>query len=175
MRRPLADTPTDNVLTRGLLGLWDISLWNNASGQTTPLPPGFDAATYTSALKVISNFVQVGVLPFTVANMVVQGQWANIPTTINTATTTAFNSLTQGLPNSFNQTLNWVLTGTPPKTAEKTLFKALAADENSGQGELGKVDDGTIAGEPEQPGERHDAGSRIDAGSRPSRVAGPRR
>ena len=125
-----ADTPTDNVLTRGLLGLWDISLWINNSGQTAPLPPGFTAATYTSVLKVISNFVQVGVLPFTVANMAVQGQWDEIPATINTAITTAFNSLTQGLPNSFTQTLNWVLTGATPstttavKTTENSLFKA---------------------------------------------------
>jgi hypothetical protein len=149
----LADTPTDNVLTRGLLGLWDISLWINNSGQTAPLPPGFTAATYTSVLKVISNFVQVGVLPFTVANMAVQGQWAAIPAAINTAVTTAFNSLTQGLPTSFAQTLNWALTGTPPPapvtatTAVNSLLKASAVGgEASGQDELGKVDDGTTTG-----------------------------
>ena len=145
----LADTPTDNVLTRGLLGLWDISLWINNSGQTAPLPPGFAAATYTSVLKVISNFVQVGVLPFTVANMAVQGQWDAIPATINTAVTTAFNSLTQGLPTSFTQTLNWVLTGATPSTttAVNSLLKASAVGgEASGQDELGKVDDGTTPG-----------------------------
>ena len=145
----LADTPTDNVLTRGLLGLWDISVWINNSAQTAPLPPGFTAATYTSVLKVISNFVQVGVLPFTVANMALQGQWDAIPATINTAVTTAFNSLTQGLPTSFTQTLNWVLTGATPSTttAVNSLLKASAVGgEASGQDELGKVDDGTTPG-----------------------------
>jgi predicted component of type VI protein secretion system len=119
-----AATPTDNVLSRALQGVWNFGLWTGSS-SVPPLPAGFDTKTYTSILKVLSNLVNVGLLPFTVANQVLQGQWSAIPTNITNTLTTFTTSLGR-LPASFQETLNWIINGTVPATTATTA-SALAA------------------------------------------------
>ncbi|ORV03787.1 hypothetical protein AWB94_23790 [Mycolicibacterium canariasense] len=117
-------TPTDNVLSRALQGVWNFGLWTGSS-SVPPLPTGFDTKTYTSILKVLSNLVNVGLLPFTVANQVLQGQWSAIPTNI-TNTLNTFSTSLGRLPGSFQETLNWIINGTVP-AATVTTAGALAA------------------------------------------------
>src|SRR4029077_4561942 len=108
---------------RGLQGAWNFSLWQSSTSKPG-LPTGFDPATYTSLAIVGANLVNVAVLPFTVANLALQGQWDMISPTITTTTTTFFTSLTR-LPTSFAQTLNWVFTGNPPTS---TMAAAATVD-----------------------------------------------
>jgi predicted component of type VI protein secretion system len=119
-----AATPTDNVLSRALQGVWNFGLWTGSS-SVPPLPAGFDTKTYTSILKVLSNLVNVGLLPFTVANQVLQGQWSAIPTNITNTLTTFTTSLGR-LPASFQETLNWIVNGTVPAATATTAGTVLA-------------------------------------------------
>ncbi|GAS97314.1 prepilin-type N-terminal cleavage/methylation do main-containing protein, precursor [Mycolicibacterium canariasense] len=117
-------TPTDNVLSRALQGVWNFGLWTGSS-SVPPLPTGFDTKTYTSILKVLSNLVNVGLLPFTVANQVLQGQWSAIPTNI-TNTLNTFSTSLGRLPGSFQETLNWIINGTVPVATAATAGAVLA-------------------------------------------------
>jgi hypothetical protein len=115
----LAADPTasleNNVVSRALQGLADIVFWlSNTNAFPGTLPTGFNTATYTSLFKVAQNLVNVAVLPFTVGNLLLTGQFDDISTTISQAVSTLFTSVTQGLPTSIAQSVGWVLTGQVP-------------------------------------------------------------
>jgi len=134
-----APTLTDNILTRGLQGAWNYTLWLGASSKP-PLPEGFDPATYTSLSVAAANLINLSVLPLTVANLVLSGQWDAIPSTVTTTTQKAVNSVVKGLPTSFVQTVNWVVTGNPPAApaVESTLLKAPVEGDASDQDAIAK-------------------------------------
>jgi hypothetical protein len=134
-----APTLTDNILTRGLQGAWNYTLWLGASSKP-PLPEGFDPATYTSLSVAAANLINLSVLPLTVANLVLSGQWDAIPSTVTTTTQKAVNSVVKGLPTSFVQTVNWVVTGNPPAApaVESTLLKASVEGDASDQDAIAK-------------------------------------
>ena len=81
-------------------------------------------------------------LPLTVANLVLSGQWDAIPSTVTTTTQKAVNSVVKGLPTSFVQTVNWVVTGNPPAApaVESTLLKASVEGDASDQDAIAKGD-----------------------------------
>jgi hypothetical protein len=147
-----AATPTDNVLSRALQGVWNFGLWTGSS-SVPPLPAGFDTKTYTSILKVLSNLVNVGLLPFTVVNQALQGQWSAIPTNI-TNTLNTFSTSLGRLPGSIGQTLHWIVTGTAttatavkPTTlaagATTAVAGATTADAVTGKGAKNPTETGT--------------------------------
>jgi hypothetical protein len=112
----LAADPTasleDNIASRALQGLADIVFWlSNSNAFPGPLPTGFNPATYTSFFKVAQNLVNVAVLPFTVGNLLLTGQFNDISTTVSNVLNTLVTSLTQGLPTSIAQTVNWLSDG----------------------------------------------------------------
>ena len=129
-------------MARALQGALDIALFLNGNGFPGALPTGFDATTYTSLLKVAQNLVATAVLPLTVGNQLLTGQFDKISPTINTTLTTLFTSVTQGLPTSIAQTLHWVFTGQTPPDA--TTMTATAATVDS----LNASKESTRAGRP---------------------------
>ena len=134
-----APTLTDNILTRALQGAWNFTFWLGTSSKP-PLPEGFDPATYTSLSVAAANLINLSVLPLTVANLVLSGQWDSIPSTVTTTTQKAVNSVVKGLPTSFVQTVNWVVTGNPPAApaVESTLLKASVEGDASDQDAIAK-------------------------------------
>jgi len=141
-----APTLTDNILTRALQGAWNYTLWLGPSSKPA-LPTGFDPATYTSLSVAAANLINLSVLPFTVANLVLSGQWGSIPSTVTSTTEKAVNSVVKGLPTSFVQTVNWVVTGNPPAapSVKSTLLKASVEGDASEQDATAKGD-GTETG-----------------------------
>ena len=133
----LADTPTDNIATRALQGFWDLALWLKANlSRLCPLcavPAGFDPTTYTSLMKVAQNLVNVAILPFTVANLLAQGQWGNIQTNHQHRHHHPLHLADVRLATSITQTLNWILTGDTPSTmmAAPLMVDLLQANEVS--------------------------------------------
>src|SRR5262249_23580906 len=104
-----AATPSlqDNPLARGLQGLADFVFWlSNTNAFPGPLPTGFTPATYPSLFKVAQNLVNVAILPFTVGNLLLTGQFDKDAAPPSYTVNTLFTSLTQGLPTTFGQTLN---------------------------------------------------------------------
>jgi hypothetical protein len=135
----------DNVVSRALTGLADIVCWlSNSNAFPGTLPTGFDTATYTSLFKVAQNLVNVAVLPFTVGNLLLTGQFDKISTTISNSVSTLFTSVFQGLPTSFVQTVGWVLTGQVPAATAATMQAntaslAAAADPTASQGQSNAI------------------------------------
>jgi len=95
-----APTPLD-VLQLPLQTLWAIGAGVNV--PVSPLIP----APYTSVLKVVSDAIQVAILPLTIANLALYGQIAKIPDTITKTINTAATSLFVGLPASIAGTLQY--------------------------------------------------------------------
>jgi hypothetical protein len=134
-------TLTDNILTRALQGAWNYTLWLGPSSKP-PLPTGFDPTTYTSLSVAAANLINLSLLPLTVANLVLSGHWDSIPSTVTSTTQKAVNSAGKGLPTSFVQTVNWVVTGNPPAApaVESTLLKASVEGDPSEQDAIAKGD-----------------------------------
>jgi hypothetical protein len=135
----------DNVVSRALTGTADFVFWlSNSNAFPGTLPTGFDTATYTSLFKVAQNLVNVAVLPFTVGNLLLTGQFDKISTTISNSVSTLFTSVFQGLPTSFVQTVGWVLTGQVPAATAATMQAntaslAAAADPTASQGQSNAI------------------------------------
>jgi hypothetical protein len=138
----------DNIVSRALQGAADFTFWLTNAGTPGfvfpgPLPTGFDPATYTSLFVVARNLINVAVLPLTVGNLLITGQFDDIAPAIKNTVTTALNSVFQGLPTTFVQTARWVLTGqTPADTMmSNTMMLGTAATVNSMQANLAAAAD----------------------------------
>jgi hypothetical protein len=112
------DPSPNNILTRALQGTWNVTTWLGPNSKPG-LPTGFDPATYASLATLIAAAVNVGVLPFTVANLVSQGNFTGVAPAVTSALGGLATQTTE-LPTSFVQTAGWVLTGKPPAAPVKT-------------------------------------------------------